>query len=535
MKPLKLQTKMALLILTLLVFVIVILSSVFAYFISNSLEDQIGSRALNIAKTVAIMPEIREGFKSEAPSSIIQPLAEEVRIQTGAEFVVVGNINSVRYSHPVKERIGQTMVGGDNDRALLEGESYTSKATGTLGPSLRGKTPIYDEAGEIIGIVSVGFLIEDIELILYSYQMKVLLLTIFVSLIGIIGALYIAKGFKKAIFGLEPREIASLFLEKNAILESIHEGIIAINADGNITLVNQKAYQIINKHPSENIIGKNILEILPHTKMLDVLHTKTSQFNQELKIGANDIIANRVPIFDKNQIVGVVSSFRNKTEIDQLTNELSQAQSYAEALRAQTHEYSNKLYTISGLIQLASYQEAIDFITKETTDHQNLVEFLMSAIPDTMIAALLLGKYNLAHELKIEMIIDNESSMKDIPHELNREKIVTIIGNLIDNAFEATKANDKNKTIKIFMTDIGTDLIFEVEDSGLGINELDIPYIFQKGFSTKQGEDRGIGLYLVDNAVKYLNGYITTSKSELGGAVFTVALPKSPQIVNDSQ
>ncbi|MDP5276220.1 ATP-binding protein [Chengkuizengella axinellae] len=526
MKPLKLQTKMALLILTLLVFVILILSSVFAYFISNSLEDQIGNRALNIAKTVAIMPEVNRGFKLEDPSTIIQPLAEEVRIQTGAEFVVVGNIDSVRYSHPVTERIGQTMVGGDNDRALLQGESYTSKATGTLGPSLRGKTPIFDESGEIIGIVSVGFLIEDIELILDSYQRKVLFLTILVSVIGIIGALYIAKGFKKAIFGLEPREIASLFIEKNAILESIHEGIIAINVEGNITLVNQKAYQIINKHPSENIIGKNILEILPHTKMLDVLHSKESQFNQELKIGDNEIIANRVPIFDKKQIVGVVSSFRNKTEIDQLTKELSQVQSYAEALRAQTHEYSNKLYTISGLIQLASYQEAIDFINKETTDYQNLVEFLMSAIPDTMIAALLLGKYNRAHELKTEMIIDNESSMKDIPDELNQEKIVTIIGNLIDNAFEATLSTDKNKIVKIFMTDIGNDLIFEIEDSGSGVQEEDIQYIFQKGFSKKQGEDRGIGLYLVDKAVKYLNGYITVSQSDLGGAVFTVAIPK---------
>jgi two-component system, CitB family, sensor kinase len=527
MRAIKLHTKMALFICLLLLIVLGILGSYFTQMISETLEEQTGKRALHVATTVAEMPAIREAFNLENPSSVIQPIAEDVRIKTGAEFVVVGNKDSIRYSHPIPERIGKKMVGGDNDRALIKGEAYVSKAVGSLGPSLRGKAPIFDENGEVIGIVSVGFLLEDIETIEKHYQFKVMFLVVFVLTIGAIGSFYISKGFKKAIFGLEPHEIASLFVEKHAILESVREGIIAINNSGNITMVNQQAYDILGMDRKKNWIGQSIHEVIPNSRMVEVLQTKESHFDEELKIGNNELIVNRVPIFNGDDIIGVVSSFRKKTEIDQLTKELTQVHRYAEALRAQTHEYSNKLNTISGLIQLGSYQEALDFIHKETVEYQTIIQQLMRAVPDTMIAAIILGKYNRAHELKIDLQIDEESSMKDIPPHIHREKLVTIIGNLLDNAFDAVLvANKKEKTVHLFMTDIGDDLIFEVEDSGNGIPEEFFDQIFQKGVSTKKGEGRGMGLYLANQAAQYLNGYITVENSPQGGAVFTVVIPK---------
>jgi two-component system, CitB family, sensor kinase len=262
MRAIKLHTKMALFICLLLLIVLGILGSYFTQMISETLEEQTGKRALHVATTVAEMPAIREAFNLENPSSVIQPIAEDVRIKTGAEFVVVGNKDSIRYSHPIPERIGKKMVGGDNDRALIKGESYVSKAVGSLGPSLRGKAPIFDENGEVIGIVSVGFLLEDIETIEKHYQFKVMFLVVFVLAIGAIGSFYISKGFKKAIFGLEPHEIASLFVEKHAILESVREGIIAINNNGNITMVNQQAYD--NPHCSRYLMRSHYF----HYKLL---------------------------------------------------------------------------------------------------------------------------------------------------------------------------------------------------------------------------------------------------------------------------
>jgi two-component system CitB family sensor kinase len=526
MKTIKLQTKMVLLIFGLLLFVLVVLGSLFSHMLSETLEDQIGKRALHVSETVASIPAVIAAFNDPRPWEAIQPIAEEVRIKTGAEFIVVGNKDGIRYSHPIPERIGNPMVGGDNHGALEEGRSYVSKAVGSLGPSLRGKVPIINDEGEVIGIVSVGFLIEDIEDTIGIYELRVVILIIVVLAIGIIGALQIGVGFKKAIFGLEPSEIGSLFQERSAILESIREGIIAINGQGKITMVNKAAYQILGIEPQNSVLGEQIINVLPHTKMLEVLKTGQSQFDHEIEVGKNEVIVSRVPIIYDGNVKGVVSSFRNKTEIDQLTKELSQVQGYAEALRAQTHEYSNKLYMISGLVQLGSNQEAIELIHKETSDYQELVQFLMSNVPDTLIAAILLGKYNRALELKVEFMINQESSMREIPPVINREKLVTVLGNLLDNAFESVLEANQDKRVHLFMTDLGHDLIFEIEDSGVGLSDDMAKLIFKKGYSTKNGDDRGIGLHLVDKSVKYLGGYVTVTKSESGGAVFTVVIPK---------
>lgn len=527
MRPMKLRTKLILLIFGLFFTVMTMVGGLFNNIIGETLEDQIGKRALNVSKTVASMPTIVEAFDSPNPSAIIQPIAEEVRITTGAEFVVVGNREGIRYSHPVPERIGRRMVGGDNRPALEEGKSYVSRAIGTLGPSLRGKVPIMNPQGEIIGIVSVGFMIEDIEETVEKYQKRVILLILLGFLLGGIGAVWISSNVKQAIFGLEPNQIAQLFKEKNAILHSIREGIIAINEHGLVTTANQAALDILGKSRKESIIGQPITHILPQTKMLEVIETRTSQIDQEIQIGDSIVIANRIPIFHGDKVIGVVSSFRRKEEIDQLARELTQVQTYADSLRAQSHEYSNKLYTISGLIQFGNYNEALELISQETSGYYELEQFLSINIADPMLQAFLLGKHNRGRELKVDLQIDQQSSLGDLPEHVEREKLVTILGNLLDNAFEAVIQNEpNNREVRLFMTDIGKDIIFEIEDSGPGLSSEEYSSIFEKGYSTKQGNGRGVGLYLVKNALQYLGGYITVSQSPLQGAAFTVVIPK---------
>lgn len=527
---LKLQTKMVLLILGLLLFVAVAGTTFSLSLISTILENQIGSRALKVSQTVALIPEIREDLlRGQLEDSRIQALAEKIRREVGAQFIVVGDKEGRRYSHPVVERLGKFMVGGDNDMALKEGKSYISRAIGTLGPSIRGKVPVLDGQGEVIGIVSVGYLIEDINLIIRGYRLKTLSVLTIVFLIGTAITLKITNDFKKAILGLEPEEIANLLQEKTATLEAIREGIMAVNREGQVTTVNQAAFDTLALRPDPDIIGKPVKDVFPETRILEVLQSGQSQLDKILQYEEKEIIVNRIPIInDKGEVTGVVSSFRDKNELNILAQKLSQVQRYSEMLRAQTHEYSNKLHTISGLIQIGANQEAIELIGSETSGYQNLITSLMTIVPDPIIAGTILGKYNKAKELKIDLHIDPDSSMSDIPPSIKRANLVTILGNILDNAFEAvlTLPADKRK-VKLSMTDLGNDLIFDFDDSGPGLADLENwSKIFVKGYTTKKTEGHGMGLYLVDTTIKRMGGTISVDSSELGGTAFTVIIPK---------
>jgi two-component system, CitB family, sensor kinase len=526
--PRKLKSKLVVLILAIIVFQMGVIGTYTGRMISELLEEQIGSRALKVSQTVSEIPTIQKALeKGHIAGSPIQEIAETIRKKTGAQFIVVGDKDGRRYSHPIKERLGKYMVGGDNDGALKHGKSYISKAVGTLGPSIRGKVPIFNQEEKIIGLVSVGYLMENVNTIIWEYQIKIFIFILVVVIIGIVAAIKIADGFKKAIFGLEPNEIAGLLQERTATLETIREGVVAVNGEGLITTINQAAIDTLGIKSDSDLIGKPIIEVFPQTKILDVLKTGESQFDQEMIRWGTEIIANRIPIFNKNKINGVVSSFRKKNELDILAKELSQVQQYSDSLRAQTHEYSNKLYTISGLIQIGDYQKAIDLISSESSGYQEIINSLMRIVPNSILAGAILGKYTRARELKIELEIDPDSSMSDIPKEIKLEKLVTIIGNLLENAFEAVlNNNNSNQRVNLSMTDLGNDLIFEIDDSGPGIDQENTERIFEKGFTTKIGHGFGMGLHLVERALNYLKGTIVTGKSDLGGVAFTVIIPK---------
>lgn len=523
----KLQSKLILLIGMLFLFLMIVLASLFHFMLQDTVKEQIGQRALRVAQTVANIPEIREAFYTDDPSAIIQPIVENIRIQTGAEYIVVGNEQGIRYSHPLPDRIGQEMVGGDNG-PVLRGESIISEAVGSLGPSLRGKTPIFDDSGKVIGIVSVGYMIEDIEALGLKYTVRIGYVMVLMTVVGVIGAIIIARRVKKDILGLEPEEIGALYREKQAILESIREGIIAVDRNGRITLANQATKEVLGLEKGIDVVGKHIQDVIPHTRLMDVMEKGEAEFDQEMYIGENEVVVNRVPIFGVGgKVIGAVASFRNKSELYRLTQELTQVKRYAEVLRAQTHEYSNKLYLISGLLQLESYQEAIDLITKESNIHQNLLYFIMKEIPDPLVGGILIGKFNRANELKVQLEIDRESSFRDVPDHIDRSQLVTVLGNLIDNAMEAVlDPRIERKQVHVFLTDLGDDLIIEVEDTGIGILEEIGDKIFELGYSTKSTTERGYGLYLVKEALEKLNGYITFSSTPKKGTVFTAVIPK---------
>jgi len=499
------------------------------YYLSESLYEEIGQRALMVAQTVAATPTVIAGVRDrDLPT--LNRLAQHLAETNEALFIVIGDHNAIRLAHPDSSRIGFSMGDDDADygrEALVEGNAYVSRARGSLGESMRGKAPIVvPQTGKIIGIVSVGYSLEQVEATIARYNFVLYGVIGIMLLVTVITAIVIASRFKQAIFGLEPEEIARLFRERDATLQSVREGIIAINRRGIITTVNRAAYETLELPSERPVAGQPILEILPESGLLSVLESGHPEFDREIWLRGRQMVVNRLPVRQGEDIIGAVASFRLRDELDQVSQQLSRIQQYADTLRSQTHEYSNKLHTIAGLIQLGANQEALYLIGSEVSDHQALLHLLLEAAPDPVIAGCLLGKYNRAREMGLHLEIDPDSQMADIPDSLPREQLVGVLGNLIDNALEATR--DQTGTggrVQLSMTDLGEELIFEVEDEGHGVPETTQHQIFERGVSSKGG-DHGIGLHLVQQFLNRWGGSVTVENLPKGGCRFTLYIPK---------
>jgi two-component system CitB family sensor kinase len=500
------------------------------HYLQQSLNEQIGQRALYVANTIASMPDVIVAIK-EKNTPFLQPLSLKLAQNIEARFIVIGDKKGIRLAHPNPKKIGHSMhddEGDTNAEALIYGNSYVSKALGSLGWSMRGKAPVYSEdSNEIVGIISVGYHLEKVDEIIQRHRLTLIIVIALSFVLSAMIAVWFANHFKKAIFGLEPEQIAHLFDEQKAILESVREGIIAINNKGCITTINHTAFSTLSLPDSEDFIGQPINNLLENSSILDVLKTGQPQFDQEVWINGHNIIVNRLPLKQGKKITGVVSSFRRKDELDLVSKKLTRIQQYSDTLRSQAHEYSNKLHTIAGLIQINATDKALELIGQESQAHQELIQLLIKAVPDPIIAGCLLGKYNRARELGLHLIIDKESQMSAVPDHLPREELVSIIGNLIDNALEATQRHlGAGGEITLSMTDIGNDLIFEIEDQGAGISEQEEENIFNKGVTSKTDDGHGIGLYIVKKLLQGLDGHISITRKKSVGSLFTVYVPK---------
>jgi two-component system CitB family sensor kinase/two-component system sensor histidine kinase DcuS len=535
-EPRTLYGQMVVLVMVVALVQLFVSGAIFSSLIGSISEKEIGRRALDIAHSVAIMPTVVAALQhphQDHPE--VQALAEEIRALTVAEYVVVADRQGRRLSHPDPQRIGETFVGGDELAALEQGSSYTSKAVGTLGYSLRGIVPVRDGQERIIGFVAVGYLNQKIAQIVHGYQREPGTYILMMIVIALLSASAIARFVKWQTLGLEPQEISALYQERDAILQSIRAGIIAVDGQSRIRLINHAALEHTGLDDQRTIIGEPVSTVFAGSDFAPLLQAGNEINFQELTIDGQAMFFTCAPIVHQGQVTGLVASFRRKEELDRLEEELRQTREFTEMLRVQAHEYSNKLHTLSGLLQIQAYDEALDLIVQEAQSYQSLIHFLTRAVPHPMISAILLGKYNRAMELKVTFTIDPDSTMQDVPETLNQHHLVTILGNLLDNALEAALRNRRQTAeVRLFMTDIGHDLIFEIEDTGAGIAPDEQERVFIKGYSSKvNGADpqttHGVGLYLVQQRVADLKGQVTISTGELGGALFTVMIPKQPK------
>lgn len=430
------------------------------------------------------------------------------------------------------------MRGGDNRRALEQGLSYVSTAQGSLGYSVRGKAAIFDEQGNIIGVVSVGYLLDRLQDRIEPFLAFLILMVIVVVVANAIVSNYASRKFQRAILGFEPEEIGRLYGELEVTMSTIKEGVLSIDAQGILRSINRSACQILGID-RESALNKPLTDTLRDSDLYTVLESGQEDHDIEIFLNHKRLIANRSPIYVDGKIVGAVSSFRLRDEINDLTEQLSQTKEYADLLRSQTHEHRNKLNTISGLVQMGELDAVQKLIGQETAHYQAMIEFLRDTVKDPLIAGMLLGKTERARELGLQLVVEEGSRLEPLPEWLNSEDLVTILGNLIDNAFDATLTSirdesnvaSERRNIDVSVSDYGNEVILEVIDHGCGLPKtMDPQTLFTKGVSTKSRQNRGVGLHLVNQLATRYHGHVEMIPNTNYGTRITVYLPKEEQL-----
>ena len=497
--------------------------------VRKQLDTAAGRRSLVIARTVAAVPEIARAFALQHPERTIDPIAERIRIATDASFVVVADRRGIRYSHPTKAKIGTSLAGdpGEPIGPILAGREFVGVQNGSIGRSVRAKVPLRDAKGRIIGLVSVGVLERNISDALVSSLPVVLIPPLLGLLLGTAGSFLLARRIKRQTFGLEPKEIATLLEQREAVLHGIREGTVATDASGRVTLVNDEAKRLLGL--DDDVVGRTLVDVVPAGHVREVLAGTAEGPDQVVLVGDRVLVANRMPVSVRGRTVGAVVTLRDRTELEGLLRELNDVRSLADALRAAEHEFSHRLHVIAGLIELDRKEEVLAFIAQSSHVHQALVASIVESIGEPTVAALLLGKAAVASERGIDLRVTADTSLPE-EHGDTRE-LVTVVGNLVDNALDSV-APLGHGFVEVSIREEQGGVLVRVRDSGLGVDPNLVDEIFRDGFTTKVAAGagrRGLGLALVLQTVQRRGGYVRVDHED--GAVFTAFLAARHEVV----
>jgi len=494
-----------------------------AYFqVRDTSEDRAAEVSVSVAATMAQVPAVLAALDDPQPSRTLQPLAERVRVRTETDFVVVMSPTGTRYSHPDPERIGETFIGTIGPAAA--GGTVVETYTGTLGPSVRAVVPVRSD-GEVVALVSVGITEDRVGEVLATRIPLMAGFGVLVLLAGGVATWLITGRVRRQTHGLGPAELRAMYDYHDAVLHSVREGLLVVDTDGRVHLVNDEAARLLELGPDAR--GRRVEELgLPDD--LAAALASGERREDELHVSASRILVlNQTRTRWEGRDLGTVATLRDRTELEALTGELDRARSLADALRSQQHEAMNRMHTVVSLIELGHVERAKAFAVEELHLAQRMADDVVSAVGDAALAALLLGKAAEAGELGITLAVETEG---ELPEGLfDARDLVTIVGNLVDNAFDATRGRttrrDRPATVEVGVHLADDSLHIDVVDSGDG-PPADISSMFSRGWSTKTDSgaaSRGIGLALVQQTVLRLGGTIEVRDED--GAMFSVELP----------
>ncbi|MEU3474549.1 MULTISPECIES: sensor histidine kinase [unclassified Rhodococcus (in: high G+C Gram-positive bacteria)] len=543
----RLRTQVLLLQAALVAVALAVAFGVFAISSGRQASEEYGERALAVARTVASDPEVRslvEQFSAvdtagtdAAPAGVLaggalQRAAEGARNRTDALFVVITDDRGLRLAHPDPTVLGQR-VSTDPSGALA-GNEVVEQERGTLGDSVRAKVPVLalGSTDLVIGEVSVGISTTAVRTELVKDLINGALVTGAVLLLGLIGSTLLARRWKRLTLGLEPEELAELVREQEAVLHGIGEGVVAIDPDGVVTVVNDEARTLLS---IDGKPGMRIEDIGLTPRLLEVIESPTS----EPVLAAVDevvVIASARKVLRDNRNLGTVLTVRDRTDVETLTRQLDAVQSMSAVLRAQRHEFANRMHLVSGLLHEGHPDRASQYIDEilGVGPRSETVEGI-DAVADAYLRSFLTAKAAHARESGVRMVLGENTWVGGevaVPVD-----VTTVLGNLVDNAIDAARLGVRRPAeVEVELVQDGSTLHIVVVDSGDGVN-LELDQVFVEGVSTKSTADspggRGVGLALSRQIARTRGGDVTladvggqiTEENERGGAVFIASIP----------
>jgi sensor histidine kinase regulating citrate/malate metabolism len=520
----------------------------------QSSQASASARVLAVARSVAASPLVRSALRAPDPSAILQPYAERVRRDTGADFVVVMTTKGIRYSHPKPNLIGKRFSGHID--AAVAGGVVLETYGGSFGPSERAVVPVRtDNNGKVLALVSVGVTRVAVARELAQQVPALLIAGIAALLLAAGGSALVARRLRRQTHGLGPDELGRMYEFYDAVLHAMREGLVLLDQDGRLMLANDEARRLLDL-PGE-WAGLRLDELGLPAPMTEALEGGC-EVSDAIHLTSNRVlVVNQAPARWEGRELGTVLTLRDHTDLQALTGELDSARGLAEALRSQAHEAANRLHSVISLIELGRTEQALTFATEELTLAQQLTDLVVSAVHEPVLAALLLGKAAEANERGVTLEVDPASSVPE--SVIPARDLVTVVGNLLDNAIDAAAGAPGPRRVGFssWIEDAPTSegiasvLVLQVSDSGPGLDKASVTRAFTRGWSTKSDKrliGHGLGLALVGQVTHRNRGTVEVSRAGetlreypvlrdalehraafggavYGGAVFTVRFP----------
>lgn len=485
----------------------------------------------NIAEAIANSPLLDDKISNPQDDKIRTNFTEyldtlKVTLDDVDVISVVGRDN-IRLYHSNHSLIGTEYNGSLPEFEKTQKHYYTVNETGPSGSQRRAYAAVYDENGNYTGFVMTIMLLENVKSETFQILLMFSIITFVAVLTELLVSAELSNTIKKKLYGYEPDVFSAMYRIRDNILESLSEGVLAVDANATVQFANHSAVEILGKRKLKDIIGSPLSDICDDTFLTNVLKKGEKEFNiQEKSLNNTNILIDCIPITEGDTPVGAAAILHNRAEYTKLMEDLAGTRYLVDSMRANNHDFTNKLHVILGLIQMQMYDEAVSYIENISIVQRAAISRIMSAVDDPSIAALLIGKTARASELNIKFIPDEKNHYSKTDVSVPSEVMITIIGNLIDNACDAMNISGENRTapkeLHFGIYSRPKAVLITVDDTGVGIAEENTEKIFEKGFSTK-GEGRGTGLYQVRDLVEGYNGKITVESRVGTGTSFTVS------------
>lgn len=465
----------------------------------RDLTEQYEQRALAIARSVSEEPHLADQVTRHEPSveGPVQEEAERVRTTTGALYVVVTDDQGIRYSHPDPERIGEPVSTSPEE--ALAGHEVTTVERGTLGLSARGKVPLRDEDGDVVGEVSVGIDMSRIDADTRQLATTLAGVAVLTLALGLLGAWIVGRRLRRSTLGLQPEQMADLLREHEAVLRGVRDAIIGVDNEGRVTVTNPQAEQLLGAVPERgapldpSVVGPAVVELMQQ---------EPAPSGALRLLGDKAVLATRLVVRREGRDLGQVLILRDRSDLDTLARELEATRALTDALRAQAHEHSNRLHALQGLLHLGRLEEAEAYL-----DELSSVRTWLPGLDDAYLAGLLAAKSAAASEAGVRLVVDEATYVDGaLTHPLDT---VTVVGNLLDNAVRAASHGSRRPpTVTVTLASDGSELVVHVADSGDGVPAASRATLFDHGYTTRSADapDHGLGLSLARHTARARGG-----------------------------